>query len=118
MGEGAIFGGGWELREGCKSLGVALGFGERILGNVALGLCWIPFGILAEIPSGVFIFGYWEVFLEMRACIETECVLGADDTMADIKHMPSALMNLRVSTGAGMNQISINISVIHSPTIF
>lgn len=47
------------------------------------------------------------------------CVLGADDTVVDIKHMLSVLMNLLyTSTGTFMNQISIKISVIHSPTIF
>lgn len=87
-----------ELRKGGQSLGAALEFGQRTLGNVARGLCWLPFGILAEISLGIS-FGYWEVFLGMAAGTESEHVLGADVTMVGIKHMLSVLMNVHTSRG-------------------
>lgn len=67
---------GEELRRGEKALGSLPGsgqhgeFGERILGSVAVGLCWIRFDIPAEIRLGLEFFftsGCCAVFPGMRA---------------------------------------------------
>lgn len=92
-------------------------FGERVLGSVAVGLCWIPFDTPAATIRVGFSFpsGCCAVFPGMRACTETECVCQVLVIKRQVQNTGSLLSrNMHISRGAGLNQTPTKVSFIHS----